>query len=72
MPQRKARLAGCIRRGFIFRRHNERRDLEADMLSMVCHDVQVEHALQEITGKMLARETNRALDARLDVDARGL
>ena len=42
------------------------------MLSMVCHDVQVGHALQEITGKMLARETNRALDARLDVDARGL
>ena len=61
----------CIHRGFIFRGHNELRDLEADMLSIVYLDVQVEHAPQEITGKMLARETNGAPDARLDVHAPG-
>ena len=36
-------------------RHNELRDLEADMLNMVCHDVQVEPVLQEITVEILAR-----------------
>ena len=47
--------------------HNELRDLEADMLNIVCHDVQVEPVLQEITGEVLPRGTNQAPDARLDV-----
>ena len=29
----------CQRGGFIIQRHNERRDLEAEMLRMVCNDV---------------------------------
>ena len=46
----------CKRGGFIIQRHNELRDLKADMLNLVCHDVQVEPVLQ---------------DARLDVHAHG-
>ena len=64
----------CRRGGFIIQRHNELRDLEADLLNIVCHDVQVEPVLQEITGeveKKLTRGTNQAPDARLDVHARG-
>ena len=40
----------CQRGGFIIQRHNELRDLEAEMLRMVCNDVEVEPALQEISG----------------------
>ena len=38
---------------------------------MVYYDVQVEPALQPITGEQLARRTNQAPDARLDVHCRG-
>ena len=31
----------CRRGGFIIQRHNKLRDLEADMLSMVCNDVEI-------------------------------
>ena len=61
----------CIRGGFIIQRHNELRDLEADLLNTVCHDVQVEPVLQEITGEVLTRSTSAALDARLDFHAHG-
>ena len=37
----------CQRGGFIIQRHNELRDLEAEMLRMVCNDVEVEPVLQE-------------------------
>ena len=37
--------------GFIIQRHNELQDLEAQMLNLVCHDVEVEPVLQEITGQ---------------------
>ena len=33
------------RGGFIIQRHNELRDLEAEMLRMVCNDVEVEPVL---------------------------
>ena len=61
----------CRRGGFIIQRHNELRDLEADMLSMVCNDVEIEPVLQELTGESLPRGANRAPDARLDIHARG-
>ncbi|CAH3113594.1 unnamed protein product, partial [Porites lobata] len=51
--------------------HNEIRDLEAEMLRMVCTDVEKEPVLQEITGEELNRGANKAPDARLDVHARG-
>ena len=61
----------CKRGGFIIQRHNELRDLEAQMLDLVCHDVEVEPVLQEITGESLARGANTAPEARLDIHARG-
>jgi len=33
----------CKRGGFIIQRHNELRDLEAELLKMVCYDVKVEN-----------------------------
>ena len=59
------------RGGFVTQRHNELRDLEAELLSMVCSDVEIEPVLQEISGEKLGRDSNRALDARLDIHASG-
>ena len=53
---------------FVIRRHNELRDQEADLLSMVCNDVEVEQVVQDITEEQLMRGSNRAQDARLDED----
>ena len=61
----------CQRGGLVIQRHNEIRDLQAELLDMVCYDGQVEPALQPITGEELARGTNQAPDARLDVHCRG-
>ena len=61
----------CRHRGLIIRRHNEIRDLEAEMLRMLCTDVEKEPVLQEITGEELNRGANKAPDARLDVHALG-
>ena len=46
--------------------HNKIRDLPSELFDMVCYDVQVEPALQPITGEQLARRTNQTPDARLD------
>ena len=48
----------CRRRGFIIQRHKELRDLEAQMLKMVCNDVQIEPVPQEINGEVLKPSTN--------------
>ena len=61
----------CRRGGLIIQRHNEIRDLEAEILCMVCTDVETEPVLQENTGEELNRGANKAPDARLDVHARG-
>ena len=61
----------CKRGGFIIQRHNELRDLEADLLNLVCNDVETEPVLQEITGETLNSGANLACDARLDIHARG-
>ena len=50
----------CKRGGFITQRHNDKRDLEADLLSMVCSDVEIEPVLQDISGEQLGRGPNRA------------
>ena len=41
----------CKRGGFVIQRHNEPWDLEAELLSMVCKDVEVEPLLQDITDR---------------------
>ena len=61
----------CKRGGFIIQRRDELRDLEAELLKMVCYDVEVEPGLQPVTGEELDRGANQSQDARLDVHARG-
>ena len=61
----------CKLGGLVTLRHNELRDLEAELLSMVCGDVAIEPVLQDISGEQLGRGSNRARDARLDIHARG-
>ena len=61
----------CKRGGFVTQRHNELRDLEAELLNMVCTDVEIQPVLQDISGEQLGRGSNRAPDARLDIHARG-
>ena len=50
----------CQRGGFIIQGHNELRDLEAEMLRMVCNDVEVEPVLQEVTEETLNHGANKA------------
>ena len=59
----------CKRGGFITQRHSELKDLEAELLDMVCNDVKIEPVLQDITGEELRTGSNTAPDARLDIHA---
>ena len=60
----------CSRGGFPSIRHNEIRDITADLLSEVCHNVGTEPCLQPVTGEQLRHRTaNREDGARLDVVA---
>ena len=61
----------CQRGGLVIQRHDEIRDLEAELLDMVCHDVAIEPTLQPLAGEDLNRGANTAPNARLDVDCRG-
>ena len=45
----------CKRSGFVIQRHNELRNLEAEMLRMVYNGVDNEPVLQDITGEELNR-----------------
>ena len=61
----------CKKGDFIHARHNEVRDITANLLSEVCNDVAVEPILQPLTGeKFRYRTANRSAEARLDVSAR--
>ena len=44
----------CHKGGFLIQRHNELRDLTADLLAEVCRDVAVEPPLERLTGKSLS------------------
>ena len=62
----------CPKGGFPTLRHNEVRDLTAQLMSEVCHDVSIEPHLQPLTGEALNGATAIATDgARLDVAANG-
>ena len=58
--------------GFVVQRHNELRDLEAELLNLVCKDVETEPVFQDITGEVLDRGANTSQDARVDIHARGI
>ena len=61
----------CPKGGFPSIRHNEVRDLTADLLTEVCHDVEIEPKMQELTGEhLLLRTANTEDGARLDIKAR--
>ena len=63
----------CQRGGFPIARHNEIRDVTANLLTEVCHDVVIEPDLQPLTGEVLARASSNTADgARLDIAANGL
>ena len=61
----------CMRGEFVIQRHNELWDLEAELLSMVCKDVVTEPVLQDAEGEQLTRGSNKAQDARLDINTHG-
>jgi len=61
----------CRRGGFVIQRHNEIRDLEADLLGTVCKDVEDEPLVQQLSGKALNNGANTSPDARPDIHARG-
>ena len=57
--------------GFIHRRHDEIRNIFAEMLQQVCNDVAVESPLMPLTGERLnLRSANIDDEARLDIRAR--
>lgn len=65
-------VLSCARGGFPIVRHNEIRDVTANFLTEVCHDVLVEPDLQTLTGEAFTRETSNKTDgARLDIAANG-
>ena len=62
----------CKKGGFISLRHNQIRDLTANLPKTICHDVLIEPTLQQLTGESLHERTaNITDDARLDIAARG-
>ena len=61
----------CRRRGFIIQRHNELRNLGAEILKVMYNDIQTEPVLQEINGEVLTPGTNRAADLLVDIHASG-
>ena len=62
----------CKKGGFICIRHDEVRDLTANMLKEVCHDVSTEPTLLPLEGEHLQyRTANTTNEARVDISARG-
>ena len=59
----------CKKGGFVIRRHNEIRDLEAELLDEVCISVTKEPQLMPLSGQVI--RGNTAPEARLDVSAVG-
>ena len=63
----------CMKGGFVIQRHNELRDITADLLADVCCDVCVEPPLNQLTGETFQlRTANISADAKLDISARGV
>ena len=62
----------CKRGGFSILKHNEIRDLTANLLTEVFHNVATEPPLLPHTGESFShRSTNVSMEARLDIKARG-
>ena len=62
----------CHKGGLPTLRHNKIRDLAAELLKEVCHNVSVEPGLQALDGERIRpRTANRENEARLDIRANG-
>ena len=63
----------CPLGGLVILRHNEIRDITAELLTEVCKDVRKEPPLEQLSGENFPnRSANRTDEARLDVSATGL
>ena len=62
----------CGHGGFVIMRHNDVRDITADLLKLACNDVEIEPELTPLTGENFKlKTTNTSDEARVDVSARG-
>ena len=62
----------CPKGGFISSRHNEVRDIVAEILKEICDDVATEPYLQQLTGETFAYKTAKTDPAaRVDISALG-
>ena len=62
----------CKHGGLTFVRHNALRNITAEWLSGICHDVSIEPPLQPLTGEFLEPKTaNHQDEARADIHVRG-
>ena len=61
----------CRHGGNPTKRHNELRDVLADLLREVCTDVATEPQLQRLSGEQLPASANTQDEARLDIRAKG-
>ena len=62
----------CKKGGFISLFHNQIRDLTANLLKIICHDVLIKLTLQQLTGKSLIERTANITDeAHIDIAIRG-
>ena len=63
----------CAKGGYTHLRHNEIRDVFANLMDDVCHDVQIKPKLQSLDRKLFSsNSTTTDDDARLDIKANGL
>ena len=62
----------CPKGGLVITRHNELRNLTAEILGEVCKNVVIKPLLTPLMGKELPKSTNTSSQARADVSARGL
>ena len=62
----------CPKGRLVITRHNELRNLTAEILGEVCKNVVIEPLLTPLTGEELPKSSNTSNQARADVSARGL
>ena len=61
----------CLKGGFIHRRHDDLRNIFAEIMKDVSSEVSIEPQLQPLTGKNLSASSNKSKEARLDIATRG-
>ena len=65
-------LSSCKKGGFITLRHNQIRDLTANLLKIIYYEVLIETTLQQLTGKSRHETTSNITDeVRVDIATRG-